>query len=362
MAPPISGASKGGRSDPLGREELFRHVGSLIGVVLLGFLSMIVQQLPPGQSTPIIRVSTLAAATIVATVTVPWQRVPAVLHRALPFVYLFVAFVARQATGGVDSAYTPLLFLAVLWVAVYGTNLEVSAIASATAFALAEPLLRGAGTSADWTRTIALIGIGGGLGFVVHRFFEGLRHMATNLRELAGTDSLTGAANRRAWDEELALGVARAARDHYALSVVLIDLDDFKAFNDLRGHQAGDRLLKEVAAAWREILRASDTLARIGGDEFAALLTGCGLEMATTIAERLRTAVPEAKCSVGVASWDGRESAERLVARADTGLYGAKEAGRDRVVVIAGPGIASNGIGIVLHERSGSVPEPPDAA
>jgi diguanylate cyclase (GGDEF)-like protein len=356
----ISGTSKGSRPDPLGREELFRRVGSLVGVVQLGFLSMIVQQLPPERSVTIIRASTLTAATIVAAIAWPWRRVPRALHHALPFLFLFVSFIARQATGGIESAYTPLVFLPVLWVAVYGSSLEVSAISSAAALVLVGPLLAGAGTLADLTRTMALIAVAGGSAFVVHRFFEGLRHMATNLKELAGTDPLTGAANRRAWDEELALGIARAARDHYALSVVLIDLDDFKGFNDRQGHQAGDRLLKEVAAAWRDILRASDTLARIGGDEFAALLTGCGLDMAVTIAERLRTAVPSAKCSVGVATWDGRESPEHLIGRADAGLYQAKEGGRDRVVVLPDQAAGADGLGIILHHPS--TPEPPDPA
>jgi diguanylate cyclase (GGDEF)-like protein len=112
--------------------------------------------------------------------------------------------------------------------------------------------------------------------------------------------------------------------------VALLDLDHFKAYNDRHGHQAGDRLLKAAAAAWQGKLRKTDLLARYGGEEFAVLLPDCGLDSAMEIAERLRTAQPEDTCSIGVAGWDGREAATRLVARADQALYAAKEGGRNR--------------------------------
>ena len=147
---------------------------------------------------------------------------------------------------------------------------------------------------------------------------------------LARTDSLTGVANRRAWDEELARELARAARSAQPLCLALIDLDHFKAYNDEHGHQAGDRLLKATAAAWEEKLRRTDLLARYGGEEFAVLLPDCGLDSAMEIAERLRTSQPVVTCSIGVAAWDGHESAAELVARADRALYAAKAGGRNR--------------------------------
>jgi diguanylate cyclase (GGDEF)-like protein len=147
---------------------------------------------------------------------------------------------------------------------------------------------------------------------------------------LARTDALTGVANRRAWDDELPVELARSARSGQPLSVALLDLDHFKAYNDRHGHQAGDRLLKATAAAWQDRLRKTDLLARYGGEEFAVLLPDCGLDGAMEIAERLRTAPSECTCSIGVAAWDGREAATELVDRADRALYAAKEAGRDR--------------------------------
>jgi diguanylate cyclase (GGDEF)-like protein len=137
-------------------------------------------------------------------------------------------------------------------------------------------------------------------------------------------------ANRRAWDDELPLELARSARSGRSLCVALLDLDHFKAYNDRHGHQAGDRLLKAVAAAWQGRLRKTDLLARYGGEEFAVLLPDCGLDSAMEIAERLRAAPPECTCSIGVAAWDGREAATQLVDRADRALYAAKEGGRDR--------------------------------
>jgi diguanylate cyclase (GGDEF)-like protein len=137
--------------------------------------------------------------------------------------------------------------------------------------------------------------------------------------------------NRRAWDEELPRELARAARSGQPVCVVLLDLDHFKQYNDRHGHQAGDRFLKEAAAAWQAVVRKTDLVARYGGEEFAVLLPDCGLEDAMEIAGRLRTAQPEGTCSLGVAQWDGREDVAALVARADRALYAAKDAGRDRV-------------------------------
>lgn len=148
----------------------------------------------------------------------------------------------------------------------------------------------------------------------------------------ARTDDLTGLLNRRAWDEELGRELARADRSGAALCVAILDLDRFKAYNDSHGHQAGDRFLKQIAGTWSQTLRTGDILARYGGEEFALALPGTNLEHSQQMLERLRQALPEEQtCSAGVCQWDGSESAEQLTARADTLLYAAKAAGRDRV-------------------------------
>ena len=110
----------------------------------------------------------------------------------------------------------------------------------------------------------------------------------------------------------------------------MLDLDRFKDFNDDRGHQAGDRLLKQSAASWATQLRSTDMLARYGGEEFALVLPGCTLADGQLLVERLRAAMPEDQTvSAGIAAWDGEETLELLVGRADRALYSAKRAGRD---------------------------------
>jgi diguanylate cyclase (GGDEF)-like protein/PAS domain S-box-containing protein len=156
------------------------------------------------------------------------------------------------------------------------------------------------------------------------------------LEGLSRTDELTGLPNRRAWDELLARERAVAARTGRPLSVAMLDLDCFKAYNDLHGHLAGDRLLRAAAAAWQSSLRETDLLARWGGEEFVLLLPGCDLASAGLLIERLRGQLPDAVTfSAGVASWDplAAASADDLVAAADAALYAAKEGGRDRVVL-----------------------------
>jgi diguanylate cyclase (GGDEF)-like protein len=152
------------------------------------------------------------------------------------------------------------------------------------------------------------------------------------LRREASSDGLTGAANRRVWDEELPRALAEARRRGTPVSVVMLDLDRFKEYNDALGHPAGDALLRDAVAAWRRRLRSTDLLCRYGGEEFVVLLPGWGQLEARDMAEQLRSVVPNGQtCSAGVARWDGEESPDALVERVDAALYAAKVAGRDLV-------------------------------
>lgn len=154
-----------------------------------------------------------------------------------------------------------------------------------------------------------------------------------DLDTLARTDALTGCANRRATDEAIERDLRRAAASGTPMSVAMVDMDRFKAYNDALGHSAGDLLLQRTALAWRQSLRAGDLLGRWGGEEFCVLLAGSPTGQAYAIADRLRAAVPDGQtCSVGVAEWDRHERPADLVARADAALYEAKQAGRDRTV------------------------------
>jgi diguanylate cyclase (GGDEF)-like protein len=150
------------------------------------------------------------------------------------------------------------------------------------------------------------------------------------LTEFALTDELTGLPNRRAWEKHL----EQAIREPEPLCVAILDLDRFKAYNDEHGHQAGDRLLKEAASAWRAVLRPTDTLARYGGEEFVVLLREGDVHTARDVVDRLRSAMPRGQsCSAGIARREGDEAASPLLGRADHALYEAKRAGRDRSLI-----------------------------
>jgi diguanylate cyclase (GGDEF)-like protein len=150
----------------------------------------------------------------------------------------------------------------------------------------------------------------------------------SELTDMASTDPLTGLPNRRAWDAHIDQTLSAGRR----FTVAMLDLDHFKEFNDTYGHPAGDRLLKETAAIWREQLRGGDLLARLGGEEFGLLLPNCDTGRAFEVIERLRGLVyGDRTCSVGFAAWQPGESADAVTARADAALYEAKELGRDQV-------------------------------
>jgi diguanylate cyclase (GGDEF)-like protein/PAS domain S-box-containing protein len=170
------------------------------------------------------------------------------------------------------------------------------------------------------------------------------------LNRLARQDGLTGAANRRHFDETLDAEFRRAKRDGSPLSLIMIDVDRFKLFNDRYGHPAGDDCLRKVAGAIKNLpVRAADLVARYGGEELAILLPGTPEAGATILAERARSAVrglaiphagSEARLvtiSLGVATLVPQQSGQPddLVIAADKALYRAKEGGRDRVCVAA---------------------------
>lgn len=167
-----------------------------------------------------------------------------------------------------------------------------------------------------------------------------------HLETLAATDALTGVANRRAFDLAAAREWRRSAREATPLSLLMMDIDHFKAFNDHHGHPAGDACLRAVAAAIASALnRPGDLLARYGGEEFAVLLPATGLEGAIRIGEAIlatlaaRALPHEASpfghvtLSIGAACLmgDPAPSIERLTVRADAALYAAKRGGRDRL-------------------------------
>lgn len=170
----------------------------------------------------------------------------------------------------------------------------------------------------------------------------------TALKTLAASDGLTGLANRRSFDQTLAMEWSRAQRTKKPLSLLFADVDHFKAYNDLHGHQKGDECLRAVAAAiGRNTLNPADLAARYGGEEFAMIMPETDPTAARNAAERLRevlaglclahgaaSAGPLVTVSIGVATQIPREelTSEWLLRQADQALYAAKLSGRDRVI------------------------------
>lgn len=177
----------------------------------------------------------------------------------------------------------------------------------------------------------------------IRRLQEALRKAIRELTLMSKTDALTGLSNRRAFMERSELEFARAARYKGKLGLIIMDIDDFKKVNDTYGHLAGDDVLKAVAGVLVKGLRQSDLAARFGGEEFAILLPETDLRNALTVAERYRNEVQKLSfefegrhvavtISAGVAGYPETtlESVEELVRKADTGLYAAKENGKNR--------------------------------
>jgi diguanylate cyclase (GGDEF)-like protein len=153
------------------------------------------------------------------------------------------------------------------------------------------------------------------------------------------TDSLTGLLNRRAFDQILEREIERSQRYSTPLSLALVDIDFFKQFNDEFGHLEGDTALRQTSELLARASRLSDTVARIGGEEFAIVLPGVDLEKATALGERVRKEVAEAAwprraitVSLGITQLRGStDSRSQLLTRADQALYRAKNAGRNQV-------------------------------
>jgi two-component system, cell cycle response regulator len=180
------------------------------------------------------------------------------------------------------------------------------------------------------------------------RYTERLRSSVKASIELAVTDSLTGLYNRRYLESHLAHLVDHSNNRGKALAVIALDVDFFKAINDTYGHDAGDKVLQELAQRIRSSTRSIDLCCRTGGEEFVLILPGTDMQLAEKIAERLRKGVASkpfliggdiaisVTVSAGVAWLQGiDDSVEKLLKRADTALYSAKREGRNRVMCAA---------------------------
>jgi diguanylate cyclase (GGDEF)-like protein len=167
-------------------------------------------------------------------------------------------------------------------------------------------------------------------------------HLVTRLASEARTDALTGLLNRRGFHERASVELARVRREGGQIAVAVIDIDYFKRINDEWGHETGDRVLAHIGQLLSNESRDIDVVARLGGEEFTVLLAGSGSAAAYAFAERVRAALatcdselPTVRVSIGVVASDGPTPVDQILQQADSALYAAKRAGRDRTMVAA---------------------------
>jgi diguanylate cyclase (GGDEF)-like protein len=255
---------------------------------------------------------------------------------------LLVAW-AVQVSGDTASPYSMFYF----WIAIYAfyflsrSEAWLQTALVAVAYLAVLLLSSDAGTApvVQWALVTAVLVVAGG--FVGAQRAHAQR-VIDRLSNAARTDSLTGLMNRRGFEELFATELERARRTGRPLSVLICDLDAFKAVNDKYGHAAGDRALEKLSAVLQRAKRRIDSAARVGGEEFAVIAPDSDQHAAYILAERMRREVRECfaaepfelTLSVGLATFPRHgESAEALIGGADEALYAAKKLGRNRTVV-----------------------------
>jgi diguanylate cyclase (GGDEF)-like protein len=234
---------------------------------------------------------------------------------------------------------------------VAGTLLVAAVVGYALGLIITRPLdrlTRAAAKVAAGDLEVQLVDTKGGeVGYLTDVFRDMVARLRTSrveLERLSVTDPLTGLDNRRRMMESLQNEVLRSRRLEHAFSVVMVDVDHFKEYNDAHGHMAGDEALKRVAAVLRGALRDGDSVARYGGEEFFVLLPETPAAAASDLVKRVRVALAKhappggaVTLSFGIAAYPANgDSGEALIQAADAALYEAKRGGRDRSVVARG--------------------------
>lgn len=285
--------------------------------VVAGLVSGFLALVPFSPTAPRTLVATLGAVGVVIGLALHRfaDRTPALLvHAVLALATLLIGWCVAASTTVAGAQLSAAAFL---WVAVY------SAIVHTRRGLAGHLALIGATLAVDlgstpvpsplqtWVFLMALIGAVS----VV------LRGVIAEFRALATNDPLTGTLTRGAFLEIATRALRHAARTGGALSVVVLDLDDFKLVNDTRGHAAGDAVLTATTAAWTAAVRRGDVLGRLGGDEFAFLLPGADAARAAAVVRTLRSTATPSAWSCGTATLAPGDDVDALLARADAALY-----------------------------------------
>ena len=286
----------------------------------------------------------LLALVLVALLVAFGPRLPMPAMAALgPLGVAGIAVAVGTTSGVTDGAI--LYSWPVLWEAYFfgrrGTILIVASVGIAHGLALIA-LPADSANLDRWLDVMASVTV---IGTVVEILGARNRRLVEQISDEARVDELTGLLNRRGFEERTAAELARARRDRAPLAVVSFDLDYFKRINDEFGHEAGDTVLVRLADCFRAEAREIDVVARMGGEEFVALLPGADPDDAHGFAERIRVRLaasagdgsPRVTTSAGVASAIAPERLEELLKAADMALYAAKARGRDRTAAAVIP-------------------------
>jgi diguanylate cyclase (GGDEF)-like protein len=253
---------------------------------------------------------------------------------------IVVALTAFKLTIGHSVTVIDFMFVPVVWVGWFAQARWCGYAVAFVAAALSVMVAMVAETQASAGAAIAAGLARLALYLVVLGLLGMMRRERAGHQHAVATDQLTGAANARSFRAIASAEVERARRYQRDLSLAYIDVDDFKAINDRLGHPEGDHVLFEVSHVMRTSVRAADTVARIGGDEFAILMPEIGAEPARAVIERVRGQLARLRtsdgepvlCSIGLVTFDRpATSLKELVTAGDELLYRAKEGGKDRI-------------------------------
>jgi diguanylate cyclase (GGDEF)-like protein len=304
---------------------------------LVGILTLVVGEENRGDEAAI---AALTAGGIALGIVcfVGYRRLPLGFFAALVTLgTLMIAAGALTAPDGAQGVYgfyfVWIVFASFLFFSPRAATLQ--SLFAAVAYALT---LFGQDAEFAGTLLISAIATIGTTGAIMGLLMTRIESIATGFAVDAHTDPVTAIANRRAFDQRFARAVERARRSGRPLSIVICDLDRFKEVNDALGHEEGDLALRRAAEAIAASVRSMDAVARLGGEEFGVILPDADRRTAMRIADRVRDAISSEfesypvhlTASCGVASTHDAEDEEALFRAADSALYVAKRAGRDR--------------------------------
>jgi diguanylate cyclase (GGDEF)-like protein len=308
--------------------QMVRTAAALFGAAsVITFISVVAPHQPQLETGNLAFVA-VGAAIVTAVLLLAGERLPRWTIHLWPaagtvlvsFGLLFNGERNGGAAGGDEMYYLWVTLYAAYYLGRLATAVQVVFIAAAYTVTLVAIDPGPIGPS----RWLTTVGMAVGAAVVVRLLAERVERLVAELRLAAATDPLTGVLNRRAFGQRCGEELARTRRTGEPFAALLIDVDDFKQINDHHGHAAGDAALVQLAAALRRELRELDTLARIGGDEFAVLLPATGMAGAEAAVARLRER-SDVPISIGVAVYGVHgHSIDELARAADAALYEVK--------------------------------------